>query len=551
MSHIFISYRRSDSSSISGRVFDHLSRRFGAASLFRDIDSIHAGEDFRKAITTAVSRCHVFVAVIGEEWLDVRDETGERRIQNANDYVHIEIRTALERGVTVVPVLIDGAEMPRAESLPEPIRELAFRNSLPVRSGLDFQGDIERLCNELETLLPVKKKSFGRLSVLLPSIAILLLGLIAVAFLFPPDSNTPTLSVGIKQWVGYTPLAVASELGLFGKGVEIKYVDVETVEEMHEQLKNDSIDIAMVLVDTHARKCETIRAMEIGGNTPVAFLKIDTSRGADGIIAHRDVRSVLDLGEHDGIVRRFYYQNHDVSHFLLKVLCRSADIRFWDLKGFGDSVSPEAAAELFAKEGESESRRHFATGTYDPYLSRILDPGDKEYYVENAVLLIDSDDERVKGQVIDIMIAKRRLLQTRAESVKSLVEGWFQAVDILNNPGNPHYGRACEIARRFNGLPKDGASWRWRNWRENEPCNEKAFAEMIDGLRGRRRSEEKKEPAWASRKENLEFFERQGRLSSGFDKAFADCHTLQERGLNEPLDATRYEAAKLVLEELN
>jgi hypothetical protein len=124
---IFISYRRTDSPHIAGRLFDRLATRFGAANVFMDVDSIEPGSDFGDAISHAVGSCDALLALIGTHWLDVVDERGRRRLDDPDDLVVLEIASALERQVRVVPVLVDGAAPPRRTDLPDVLAPLARR----------------------------------------------------------------------------------------------------------------------------------------------------------------------------------------------------------------------------------------------------------------------------------------------------------------------------------------------------------------------------------------------------------------------------------------
>ena len=153
MHDIFVSYRRRDTQDVTGRIFDHLRLRFRHDRLFKDVDSIPAGSDFRQVMAQAAAQCDVLLVIIGDDWLPASDDSRRRRIDDPNDYVHIEVRTALERNIPVMPVLVEGATMPRAEDLPEPLRSLAFRNAIPVRADPDFRNDIERLCDAVDNVL--------------------------------------------------------------------------------------------------------------------------------------------------------------------------------------------------------------------------------------------------------------------------------------------------------------------------------------------------------------------------------------------------------------
>jgi hypothetical protein len=117
-----------------------------------DVDAILMGEDFVRAIETAVANCDVLIAVIGERWLTCTDEQGNRRLDDREDFVRIEIATALKRGIRVIPVLVDGASMPRFTDLPDDLKLLVGGH--PLRIGdTSFHGDSRRLIAAIESLL--------------------------------------------------------------------------------------------------------------------------------------------------------------------------------------------------------------------------------------------------------------------------------------------------------------------------------------------------------------------------------------------------------------
>ena len=146
---IFVSYRRSDSADIAGRIYDRLVQAFDKSSIFKDVDSIPAGLDFRDVLDDALRKCDVFLAIIGVQWLEARNADGRRRIDDPRDFVRIEVESALERGIPVIPVLVQGTSMPSASVLPLGIRDLAYRNALPVRPDPDFHTDMDRLIRKL------------------------------------------------------------------------------------------------------------------------------------------------------------------------------------------------------------------------------------------------------------------------------------------------------------------------------------------------------------------------------------------------------------------
>jgi TIR domain len=149
---IFISYRREDASSAAGRLYDRLSARFSQNQIFFDIDNIDLGIDFVKAIEESVASCDVLVAVIGRHWLVTSDEQGRRRLDNPEDYVRVEIGTALKRDIRVMPVLVEGASMPQSRELPDDLKPLARRNALNV-SHDRFRVDADRLVGAVERAL--------------------------------------------------------------------------------------------------------------------------------------------------------------------------------------------------------------------------------------------------------------------------------------------------------------------------------------------------------------------------------------------------------------
>lgn len=146
---VFICYRRKDGAAFAGRVHDRLERDLGGDLLFMDVDAIPLGKNFVRVLEDEVGKCDVLLAVIGANWLDVRDEDGTRCLDNQNDFVRVEIATALQRDIPVVPILIDGARLPRAQELPEGLQELPQRNALDVRHG-SFHADMDKLIRWLK-----------------------------------------------------------------------------------------------------------------------------------------------------------------------------------------------------------------------------------------------------------------------------------------------------------------------------------------------------------------------------------------------------------------
>jgi len=150
---IFISYRRQDAPGYAGRLYDALAARFGDERVFMDIGAIEPGADFAQQIDEAVGSCDVLLAVIGPEWATVTDARGRRRLDDPDDFVALEVGTALPRPeVKVIPVLVDGARMPMQKELPPALAPLGRRQAIEL-SAARWRYDVETLLRTLERAL--------------------------------------------------------------------------------------------------------------------------------------------------------------------------------------------------------------------------------------------------------------------------------------------------------------------------------------------------------------------------------------------------------------
>lgn len=147
---IFFSYRRDDSSYIVDRIYRHIIGYCDEKDVFRDIGSINPGVDFRDALVQAMLHCDALLAVIGARWLTVADGEGRPRLHSPEDYVRVEIETALRRSIPVIPLLTENASLSDAENLPDSISALRYRQSLVIRQDPDFTHDMDRLVEELK-----------------------------------------------------------------------------------------------------------------------------------------------------------------------------------------------------------------------------------------------------------------------------------------------------------------------------------------------------------------------------------------------------------------
>ena len=137
---------------VAGRLHDSLAPTFGRNKLFMDVDNIPVGRDFEDYLKSQVAACDAMLAVIGPNWLAAKDDTGKRRLDNPDDFIVIEIGTALTRNIPVVPVLVDGARMPKASELPDSLKLLARRQATQVRHT-SFSSDAEALVKRLREAL--------------------------------------------------------------------------------------------------------------------------------------------------------------------------------------------------------------------------------------------------------------------------------------------------------------------------------------------------------------------------------------------------------------
>jgi hypothetical protein len=147
---IFISYRRDDSADITGRIYDRLIQHFSREIVFKDVDSIPLGIDFRQRLESALSHCRVLLAIIGDQWMGVQMAGAKRRIDDPRDHVRLELEMALVRNIPVIPVLVRKASIPAEDELPQTLRSLAYRNGIQVRADPDFHGDMDRLIKGIE-----------------------------------------------------------------------------------------------------------------------------------------------------------------------------------------------------------------------------------------------------------------------------------------------------------------------------------------------------------------------------------------------------------------
>jgi len=161
MPRFLISYRREDSAAYAGRLFDRLSDYFGRDNIFIDIDTIKPGQDFVHTISSSVIECDAVIAVIGKRWLTEQDASGSRRLDRPDDLLKVEIATALNRGVTVIPVLVGGAQMPDPADLPPDLARLGRLQALEI-DDTSFHHDVHRLIETLTGQPVDERRTHGK-----------------------------------------------------------------------------------------------------------------------------------------------------------------------------------------------------------------------------------------------------------------------------------------------------------------------------------------------------------------------------------------------------
>src|SRR5262245_58237591 len=149
MRTVFVSYRRGDSEGQARSLKFELVRLLGERAVFMDVDSIALGQDFRLVLHERLETCDCMLVLIGPAWLDARDAGGNRRLDNATDLVRQEIAAALKRNIRVIPVLLQGAQIPPPEQLPGDIQELVYRNGFELGHAT-WESDVAEMVRRLD-----------------------------------------------------------------------------------------------------------------------------------------------------------------------------------------------------------------------------------------------------------------------------------------------------------------------------------------------------------------------------------------------------------------
>lgn len=182
---IFISYRRADSSAIVGRLYDRLSATFGKVNVFKDVDDIPLGANFRQVLNQEVSHCDVLLVMIGQEWHNHDAITGQSRLFDPDDFVRIEVESGLARdNLMVIPVLVNETVMPTRDELPPSLDDLCDLNAAILRNDPDFNRDSEWLIEQIQNSFTVEKVQKRRISPMMIGTGVLLLIALIAGLIF-------------------------------------------------------------------------------------------------------------------------------------------------------------------------------------------------------------------------------------------------------------------------------------------------------------------------------------------------------------------------------
>jgi hypothetical protein len=216
MGSVFISYRRSDSLAITGRIYDHLETKFGRKSLFKDVDDIPPAVDFGDYIQDSLRLSSVALVIIGPHWLGQRED-GSKRLDDPTDWVRIELETAFALQLTIIPLLVDGATMPTAADLTDSLKRLARINTLTVGHDPAFRHDIEGVFKAIESHIRIERL-LAAVARWIPGLVALAIILLAIAFLI---SSSATFNLAARDGLGNGLALVSLALSAVAWGLSL------------------------------------------------------------------------------------------------------------------------------------------------------------------------------------------------------------------------------------------------------------------------------------------------------------------------------------------
>jgi len=245
---VFINYRRQTDAGVAGRVYDNLSRALPGASIFMDVDKLNPGDDFEVALGRSLASCKVMLAIVGPQWATITDEQGRRRLQDSDDFVRKEIRAALEGGVRVIPVLVNGARMPDRSALPPDLQDLAKRQAMEVRHER-FNDDMAAVASAVATTTPgARRQQHWQRYALAAAVALLGIGGAVVALWPRASTAPPPREPALVEAAPVEPAPVETRgckdsfvwrTAIFGDSVCVSRADYEEVQAQNANARNN------------------------------------------------------------------------------------------------------------------------------------------------------------------------------------------------------------------------------------------------------------------------------------------------------------------------
>jgi hypothetical protein len=195
MASVFLSYRREDARADAGRLHDRLSASFGADSVFMDIDDIAAGDNFVERLKQTLDQCDVLLLVIGPRWHSITDAEGRPRLASPSDFVRLEVQTALERDIPLIPVLVGGATMPTRAEVPSQLADVVLRQSIQI-SDERFHEDVDRLTEAIRRVTRARlRRPLSRRPLTLLTLLALAAVVAAAIVLLVRESGEPAMAL--------------------------------------------------------------------------------------------------------------------------------------------------------------------------------------------------------------------------------------------------------------------------------------------------------------------------------------------------------------------
>ncbi len=204
MAQIFISYRRADSQANTDRIYERLVQAFGREAIFKDVDNIPLGMHFPSHLENVIRDSKVVLVIVGRSWTTIKDDEGNLRLHDPEDFVRIEVEAALSlKNAVVIPVLVNGAQMPKEDDLPDSLKPMLSLNAIGVDNDPEFTTDVARLIDGLAELGIKRVRTANQMHILQGLAVVLVLAIIlgglGIAGVFSGDDSesTPTRSANV------------------------------------------------------------------------------------------------------------------------------------------------------------------------------------------------------------------------------------------------------------------------------------------------------------------------------------------------------------------